>query len=263
MTAEGSGAPPVKRRLPVVSGVPAEAPGARPKALVFLPARDEEESVGATVARLREVQAEARASMTLDSLLIDDGSRDDATRRAALAAGIDRVVQQERGRGLGATTRMGLVRAWAGGYAAAVKLDADGRYDPRDIPALLAPILEGRADLVWGVRARIEYRMPLVRRAGNRALGVVMRALTAWPVSDPQTGLMAFSARFLDGFLLGADYNPPQLLLLDGARRGLRYAEHPVSVGPRRAGRSFVTWRYPFSVTVNLLRYAAATRTIR
>lgn len=230
---------------------------------MFLPARDEEESVGATIARLRAIQSEARAAMTIDSLLVDDGSRTDATRRAALAAGVDRVVRHETGRGLGAATRTGLLHAWEGGYDAAVKLDADGQYDPRDIPATVTPILEGRADLVWGARARLDYRMPLVRRAGNHAFGVLMRALTGWPVSDPQTGLMAFSARFLDGFLLGADYNPPQLLLLDGARRGLRYAEHPITAGPRRAGRSFVTWRYPFRVTANLLRYALATRNPR
>lgn len=251
----------MKRRLPIVSAGPVDAPRAGPRVLVFLPARDEEESVGATVARLRAVQIGALGSMAIDSLLIDDGSRTDATRRAALAAGIDRVVQHEHGRGLGAATRTGLLQAWAGGYDAAVKLDADGQYDPRDIPATVAPILEGRADLVWGVRARLDYPMPLVRRVGNRAFGVLMRALTGWPISDPQTGLMAFSARFLDGFLLGADYNPPQLLLLDGARRGLRYAEHPIAAGPRRAGRSFVTWRYPFRVTTNLLRYALATRT--
>lgn len=253
----------VKRRLPLVASSSTSAPTAHPKVLVFLPARDEEESVGATVARLRDVQAGARGAMTLDSLLIDDGSRTDATRRAALAAGIDRVVQHEQGRGLGAATRTGLLQAWAGGYIAAVKLDADGQFDSRDIPAMVAPILEGRADLVWGVRAHYDYRMPFVRRVGNRAFGTLMRALTSWPISDPQTGLMAFSARFLDGFLLGADYNPPQLLLLDAARRGLRYAEHPIAVGPRRAGRSFVTWRYPFHVTTNLLRYAIATRTLR
>lgn len=256
-------ASPTKRRLPIVQGDAPARPAVTPRVLVFLPARDEEECVGATVARLREVQDAARDRMQLDSLLVDDGSRTDATRRAALAAGVDRVVRHDENRGLGAATRTGLLQAWAGGYDGAVKLDADGQYDPRDIPAVMTPILEGRADLVWGVRAHYDYRMPFVRRVGNRVFGSLMRALTSWPISDPQTGLMAFSARYLDGFLLGADYNPPQLLLLDAARRGHRYLEHPITVGPRRGGRSFVTWRYPFRVTTNLLRYALATRTIR
>ena len=226
-------------------------------AMVFLPAHNEEDSVGAILTRLRAVQTECAPRVRLTSLLVDDGSRD-ATVARAQAAGVDRVVQHERSRGLGASTRTGLLQAWAGGFDAAVKLDADGQYDPEDIPRVIEPLLRDEADLVWGVRAVYRYRMPFVRRVGNRVFRDLMRVLTGWPLSDPQTGTMAFSRRFLDGFTLMADYNPPQVLLWDAARRGLRYAEVPIAVGARTTGRSFVSWRYPLRVTMNLLRHRVA-----
>ena len=170
------------------------------------------------------------------------------------------MVHHESPRGLGAATRTGLLHAWAERCDAAVKLDADGQYDPEDIPRVVAPLIRDEADLVWGVRSVYRYRMPFVRRVGNRVFRDVMRALTRWPLSDPQTGLMAFSRRFLDGFTLMADYNPPQALLVDAARRRLRYAEVPIAVEARTTGRSFVSWRYPFLVVTNLARQRFATR---
>ena len=232
----------------------------RPLVLVFLPALEEEDAIGDTLARLRVAAAGVEDRMRIETLLVDDGSRDDATERAARAAGVDHVTRHPRRRGLGAATRTGLLHAWRMHADLAVKLDADGQYDPAEVPRAAEMILSEGADVVWGVRARLSYRMPLVRRVGNRVFTRLTALLSGWPVSDAQTGLMAFSRRFLDGFLLGADYNPPQLLLLDGARRGLVYREFPLEAAPRTTGDSFVSWRYPFKVGTNLLRYWWATR---
>ena len=82
----------------------------RPSALVFLPARDEEAMISATLARLRAVQTRFASACEVISLLVDDGSSD-ATVARAVSAGVDRVVRHDRARGLGAATRTGLLQA--------------------------------------------------------------------------------------------------------------------------------------------------------
>jgi glycosyltransferase involved in cell wall biosynthesis len=249
-------------RLPVVAIAPEPADGARealPLVVAYMPARNEAATVGDMVRRTREVGARHAGAFALDVVVIDDGSDGPETGDEARRAGA-RVVRHETSRGLGAATRTGLLEAWRQGAACAIKLDADGQFAPEDLPSLVAPVLDGELDLCWGVRERLEYRMPLVRRVGNRVFTELVRLLTGWHVTDAQTGIFAVSRRFLDGFTLAADYNPPQLMLVDGAHRGLRYGERPIVAQPRTQGRSFVSWRYPFRVGTNLARYYLARR---
>lgn len=229
-----------------------------PTVTVFIPARDEEDAITETLRRLHTMCAH-NTTVRYRTVLINDGSCDHTVARAQ-SAGVDHVVHHAQSRGLGAATRSGLLDAWRTGSDAAVKLDADGQYDPADIPRVVAPLLADEADLVWGVRSVYRYQMPFVRRVGNRVFSALTRAVTGWPIHDAQTGLMAFSRRFVDGFTLLADYNPPQALLYDGARRGMRYAEVPIAVATRTTGRSFVSWRYPARVLVNLARHRLAER---
>jgi glycosyltransferase involved in cell wall biosynthesis len=248
--------------LPIVAVAPEPGDGARealPLVVAYLPARNESATVADVVRRTLAVGSRHAAVFSLDVVVVDDGSDGPETGEEARRAGA-RVVRHERSRGLGAATRTGLLEAWRQGAACAVKLDADGQFAPEDLPTIVAPVLAGELDLCWGVRERLDYRMPLVRRVGNRVFTELVRRLTGWHVTDAQTGLFAVSRRFLDGFTLAADYNPPQLMLVDGAHRGLRYGERPIVAQPRTQGRSFVSWRYPLRVGANLARYYLARR---
>ena len=73
-----------------------------------------------------------------------------------------------------------------------VTLDADGQHPPEEIPRLIAPIAEGRADLVLGARAR-SGPMPLPRRLSNWISARLVSRIGGQEVSDAQTGFRAFT----------------------------------------------------------------------
>jgi glycosyltransferase involved in cell wall biosynthesis len=105
------------------------------------------------------------------------------------------VVRHERNRGVGGATLTGYRRALDDGARVIVKLDGDGQMDPALIPALIAPVVEGRADYAKGNRFyRLEglTAMPFPRLAGNLALSFLTKLSSGyWNVFDPTNGFTA------------------------------------------------------------------------
>lgn len=233
----------------------------RKSLVVLLPAYNEEATVGEVVRSvlalapvLREQGFEARV------WVVDDGSTD-ATAERAQQAGATRILRHRVNRGLGAAVRTGLAAARAEGVAVVVKFDADLQHDPADIPALLAPLVEDQADIVYGDRfSRISYRMPWVRRAGNWAFSRLMHLLTGWPIRDGQPGILAIGEAYLQVFALPGDYNYTQQLLLDAYHKGMRFEHVAVAFRPRQSGTSFVSLRYPFKVVTQILMVLAGVK---
>jgi glycosyltransferase involved in cell wall biosynthesis len=219
----------------------------RPHLVIIIPAFNEARTTTSTIERLRGTGA-LNGDVTTAIIVIDDGSSD-GTGELAREAGADRVIRHPTNLGLGAAVRTGLMAARKAGADVVVKIDADGQHEPADIARLIRPILDDEADLVYGDRfAGIEYRMPMVRRLGNRVFTWLMRRLTRWPLRDSQPGIFAASAVYLDGFRLPGDYNYTQQILLDAYHRGMRFTHVPVTFRERITGRSFVSYRYPFKV---------------
>jgi glycosyltransferase involved in cell wall biosynthesis len=171
-------------------------------------------------------------------LVVDDGSTD-GTAEVALAAGAK--VVSIGGLGLGAGVRHGLGEAATIGACAAAFCDADGEYDPAELPALVRPILRGEADYVVGSRfaGRIEVMRPH-RRFGNQVLTAWVRWMTRLPVTDGQSGFRALAARAAAEADVVHDYNYAQVLTLDLVGKGFRYAEVPITYAFRASGESFV-----------------------
>ena len=231
----------------------AAADAARP-VVVVLPVHDEAATVAAVVARVpEEVGGHA-----VEVVVVDDGSTDGSA-DAALAAGA-KVVAHDRNRGLGAAVRTGLAEARRRGAVAAAFLDADGEYDPAELPALLAPILAGEADYVVGSRfAGTIESMLRTRRAGNRAFTLLTSVVAGRRLTDAQSGFRALGREALAHARIAHDYNYAQVLTLDLLGKGFRYAEVPIRYRWRANGRSFVTLgRYARKV---LPAMAAAART--
>lgn len=234
------------------------------KLIVIVPAYNEEERITKTVtALLRIRQKLATAGFTLLVYVVDDGSNDE-TRRLAHEAGADRVLSHKVNQGLGAAVRTGMAATRADGADIVVKFDADLQHDPEDILALIQPILDDEADVVYGNRfERIEYKMPLVRRIGNIVFTGLMRWLTKWPVRDSQPGIFAVNQAYLDLFHLPGDYNYTQQILLDAYHKGMRFTHVPVTFHERITGKSFVSIRYPFKVLPQIVIALAGLKPMR
>lgn len=123
-------------------------------------------------------------------VVIDDGSND-GTGDAAMAAGAI-VVSHAINCGPGAATMTGIHAARALGAERVVTLDADGQHNHDDIPRLLLPIEEGRADLVIGTRFRgPKNTIPKIRRIFNGIGNIFTYLTTGKYVSDSQSGFKA------------------------------------------------------------------------
>ena len=213
-----------------------------PPVVLFLPARDEEDTVASTLAA---APAELRVGRTVHPVLtmvVDDGSTD-ATAPIAREAGAEVVATP--GLGLGAAVRIGLAWAVEQGAAAVAFCDADGEYDPAELARLVTPVLTGDADYVVGSRFLGAGReMHLHREVGNRVLTILTRAATAGrravPLTDGQSGYRGLSARAAAAAVIAHDYNYAQVLTLDLLGKGFRYHEVPIRYRRRQVGRSFV-----------------------
>jgi hypothetical protein len=158
------------------------------KVFAVMPAYNERGRIGAVVRGL--------LSRVDRVIVIDDGSAD-GTAEEARAAGAD-VVAHVLNRGQGAALKTGTVLATAEGADIIVHIDADGQHDPQALPTLLAPIIEGRADVVFGSRFMgIESAgMPVSRKLLLAAAREFSSLVLGIPrsVTDPQSGVRAMTA---------------------------------------------------------------------
>jgi len=239
--------------VPGRSNIP--APDPRQLVTVVIPAYDE----AATIERvLRGVCA---LDLRLEVLVVDDGSRD-AT--GALVDGLAgqlapvRLLRHERNRGKGAAVRTG-IEASRGDIV--VIQDADLEYDPRDLPKLLGPLLEGLADAVYGTRLRggEPQRAHLFwHYAGNRFLSLLTNVLYNTTISDMEVGYKAFRGELIRSIdLVSDDFRfEPEVTAKLLRRRDVRLYEIPISYYGRtyEEGKK-ITWRDGVLAVGTLLRF--------
>jgi dolichol-phosphate mannosyltransferase len=188
-------------------------------------------AAGRSAARIAVVIPSFRAAATIGAVLraigpeveliyVVDDFCPDSTGERALADHSDprlTVLHNRRNLGVGGATKHGYKRALDDGADIVVKLDADGQMDPRHIPRLIAPILEGLADYCKGNRfapallmpsgspPKALKTMPPARRVGNRTFSVLHKAATGyWRIGDPANGYTAIHARALERIGLDA-----------------------------------------------------------
>lgn len=165
-------------------------------------------------------------------VVVDDASHDGT---AELARGHDdarvEVLAHANNRGVGAAIVTGYRAAFARGADVCVVMAGDAQMDPRDLFALLAPVLRGEADYVKGDRLsfpRAHRHMPWTRWLGNALLGRLTHAATGLAIRDSQCGYTALSkraARLLPLERLWPRYGYPNDLLGMLAERELRVRE--------------------------------------
>ena len=154
------------------------------KLSVVVPVFNERNTLVEIVRRMRAV--ELPDSIEREIIVVDDGS-DDGTRDVLKQLGDStvRVVMHERNRGKGAAVRTGFAHA-TGDYV--LVQDADLEYDPEDWPRLLAPVLSGKARVVYGSRFTGERRnMLFLHWIGNRFLSLTTNVLYNTTLSDMET----------------------------------------------------------------------------
>lgn len=229
-----------------------------PYVVVFIPAYNEGEAIKKVINALKQrYVGNETQDYIVEIIVVDDGSRDN-TAQSAREAGVKKIVVHPYNRGLGAATRTGMQTAYEMGADIAVKIDADGQNEIEGVEKVVRPILEDRADSVFGSRLMggLEYKMPLYRDWGNRFFAWFVSQIVGMKISDATTGLMAFHRRYLEVFNIIKDYNETQQLIIDSWGKHMRIMEVSVIFHKRLSGRSFIKkgFKYPSIVIPTMLR---------
>jgi len=170
------------------------------------------------VATIRDVVERTRTAVPAAQIIVVDDGSTDGTRSAAQ----EFTVLHDENLGKGAALRDGIHAAMTHGASVVVTLDADGQHPPEEIPRLLKPIAEAKADLVLGARKR-DAVMPIARRLTNWLSATLASRIGGQPVRDAQTGFRAFTREVAERVQPAGDrYEYEANFLLDALRAGYR-----------------------------------------
>jgi glycosyltransferase involved in cell wall biosynthesis len=133
-------------------------------------------------------------------IVVDDGS-EDGTGERAKRAGAD-VIKYARNLGKGVAVSTAFKIAREINPPAMVLLDGDGQHRPEEIPLLLEPVLDGRADMVVGSRFLTNNHIPKYRMLGQTVLNITTNLGSGIKLSDIQSGFRAFSRKAIEIMIL-------------------------------------------------------------
>jgi glycosyltransferase involved in cell wall biosynthesis len=218
--------------------------------LAAMSAYNESGRIGPVIRGVRAVMPEA------DVAVINDASTD-ATAAEAVAAGA-MVLPHAVNMGYGASLETAFLFAVRHGYDTVVQMDSDGQHLPEEVPAIVAPLLRGEADIVIGSRyggRAATLRTPPLRRAGQVFFSAVLFVLTRRWFTDPTSGFQALNGRALQLFASGVfpcDYPDADVLLM-AHLAGLRIREVPVNMAARQGGVSIHAGWKPLYYGIKML----------
>jgi glycosyltransferase involved in cell wall biosynthesis len=197
------------------------------KLILQIPCYNESDSLPTTLAALPRQLA---GFDVVEWLIIDDGSSDD-TAAIAKSHGVDHVIRHAFNQGLAAAFMTGLEACLRLGADVIVNTDADNQYDARDIPALIAPILDGDAEIVIGARpiVAIKHFSPIKKLLQKLGSWVVRMASTT-NVADAPSGFRAFSRAAAERLIVFNDYTYTLETIIQAGQKGMAIHSVPVRV---------------------------------
>ena len=232
------------------------------KLVIQIPALNEEAMLPLAIAALpRRLPGFSEVAI----LVVDDGSSD-RTSEVARSAGADRVVRFATHHGLAAAFRTGLEEALAMGADVIVNFDADLQYDPADIPALVAPVLADRADVVIGDRSPGTLaHFSLTKRFLQRFGSWMVRQVSGLAIHDATSGFRAFSREAARRVNVFSKMTYTLETLIQAGFKNLRVTSVPVTAHPvQRASRLLASpTKYVLIQAANVVRITALYKPLK
>jgi glycosyltransferase involved in cell wall biosynthesis len=196
--------------------------------LVAIPCLNEATTIYQVV---KEVPCTIAGIRCIDILVVDDGSTDNTSLEAQAAGAI--VLRHQRNQGVGLAFQSGLNYAVEHGYDLMVNIDGDRQFNPRDIPKLVAPIIEGKVDMVTASRfvdSTFTPTMPKVKLIGNYMMSYLISKLVRKKFADVSCGFRCYSRESLLRLNLHGAFTYTQETFLDFAVKRMEIKEVPIEV---------------------------------
>ncbi|MFH0861085.1 MAG: glycosyltransferase family 2 protein [Candidatus Altiarchaeota archaeon] len=223
------------------------------KLVVVIPAFNEEQTIGNVI---KEIPRKIEGISEIEVLVVDDGSTDN-TQKVSQEAGADVIIQHSRNMGLGNSFSDGIQKALSMGADFIVTLDADGQFNPTEIPILLKNLLYSDADVVLGSRfldKELEPKMPLTKKIGNKLFTHLVNYLTHQKFFDAQCGFRVYSREAALNINSFGTHTYTQEVIITLAKKGFKIIEIPCTVSARKFGKS--------KIADNVLLYGLKASTI-
>ena len=206
------------------------------KAIVIVPAYNEQENIRNTLNDLRENGAGT------DILVMNDCSTD-RTEEILKEEGVD-YLSFPVNLGIGGGVQAGYQYARDNGYEIAIQFDGDGQHEAKYLKDLMAPLISGEADIAIGSRfvEHEGFQSSGARRLGIGILSRLIRLLCGVKVLDVTSGMRAVNRRFIEEYAehYAQDYPEPEALLYAGLQKA-RIREVPVQMKERAGGKSSIS----------------------
>ena len=232
------------------------------KLIIQIPCFDEEATLPVTLA---DLPREVPGFDSVEWLVIDDGSTD-RTVEVARANGVDHIVRLTNNKGLAAGFQAGLDASLKLGADVIVNTDADNQYYGPDIPKLVAPILEGRADMVVGDRdvMSIEHFSPL-KKTLQRLGSWVVRHASQTTVPDTTSGFRAYNREAAIQMVVVSKFTYTLETIIQAGKMLVAVDHVPIRTNPQtRESRLFPSmWSYVRRNTVSIFRVYAQYEPLR
>src|SRR5437763_7346289 len=232
------------------------------KLIIQIPCLNEEETLPITLA---DLPREVAGFDTVEWLVVDDGSTD-RTIDVAREHGVDHIVRLTNNKGLAAGFQAGLDACLKLGADVIVNTDADNQYYGDDIPKLVAPILEGRADMVVGDREvmTIAHFSPL-KKALQRLGSWVVRQASETDVPDTTSGFRAYNREAAMQMAVVSKFTYTLETIIQAGKLLVATDTVPIRTNPKtRESRLFPSmWAYVRRNTVSIFRIYAQYEPLR
>ena len=195
--------------------------------IIFIPAFNEEGRITETVASIPRMYD---GVTDVSVLVVDDGSTD-KTAELARVAGAE-VVSHTRNRGVGAAFHTAVQYALQHNCDVLVGIDADGQFNPLEIPSLIAPLLKGKADMVIGNRflSGKPANMPGIKFFGNKMVSRFISKISGQKFTDVSCGFRAYGREALLRFNIYGEFTYTHETILSSVYQGLKVVEVPIIV---------------------------------
>lgn len=218
---------------------------------IIIPALNEEKKIETTIKRIPK---KFNGISNIEILVIDDGSTDNTATLAKKAGAT--VISHHTNRGVGVAFQTGLDWALSNGKDILVNIDADGQFNPNDIPSLIAPVLDNKCDVVIADRFKngIPTNMPKGKYLGNKMMSFLVNTLSGLRLADVSSGFRAYNKEAMLKLNLIGNFTYTQESILDLATKNIRIINTPVEVKYFKSRKS--------RVASNLAHYAIRTSLI-